>query len=226
MKNLILLVVAAIAGVAAFAANYIYLEKSTTAVEHLRAIADIRIGEQITESNIGAVAIPGEAITSAMLARDYTTIVGRKAIRSYKAGELILLQDITGPRADLVLLPSEQGLTLNVAEFALEPTLIRVGDHVSFVASNPQETDEQGKLGTIENLGAYRIVAIGDIVHTGTGISDPSQYTARLNTITVAIQVAANGQLDDRAVKLIRASDSNAILRVLLAAPRETGELR
>ena len=222
MRNLVLLGVATFAGISAFVANYMYLSQSTQSVAYLHITKEISLGDEINETNIGQVMVSGEAITAAMKYENRSAIIGRQALRRYKPGELILVQDVSGPRADLVLEQGEKGLVLDVSKFSIEPSLIRVGDRVSFLASSPNDRNQNGEIGQIENLGEFRIVAIGDIVHVGTGLTQSSRPSVRLNTLTVAINVTAAGQLDDRAQRLIKSSDSGVLLRVLLGSSGNT----
>ncbi|MDA8746060.1 hypothetical protein N9N28_15655 [Rubripirellula amarantea] len=222
MKNLLLLVAAIVCGLVAFWANYKYLEKSTDEpmVTYVGVSKAISVGEELTYDSIGGIDLPSDVVIDAVRTEDAAAIVGRKSLRKYKQGELVLWQDVSGPRADLELGGDETGLPLDVSSFLLEPSLVRVGDMLSFVASTPGDSGDATNSDDIRMLGAFRVVAIGDLVFQGSGVSNAAEYQARISTITVAIQMK-NGEPDQKAKDLIRASDSSAILRVLLSS-RET----
>lgn len=160
--------------------------------------------------------IPKTTNVPAVKISDLNTVMGLRASRPLKAGELLLLQDIAPPDPSLLLRKGERALLVSLSDVAVEPKLLRVGAEVGFVVelTPPEEASgpagNQGgsdrRKGDLGEIGPFRIVSVGDQV--ADGVRGSSQ------TIGVAVTVDEGGRLSEAGATLLE-SDSNRRLRAV-----------
>jgi hypothetical protein len=153
MNNWIGLLIALSLALVAGVLNWKYLERKTTEIEMISfmAIGDgqrVGAGDKFLEKHFVSLDIPRKNSSylsdSAVFFEDRDTVVGMKALRNYRTGDLILRQELKTPPAELNLAADEVAMWISVGGSTFVPSLITPGDEVSFIVPKPGQLMKRG----------------------------------------------------------------------------------
>ena len=178
MKGTLGLVIAAALGVVGAVCNWLYLHRQAAGFEKvdfvmIRSDAQINPADRFTEDHFGPVAIPqmyAEDLSRVAIQwKDRMTVLGQRATRSYRGGELLLQQELSTPvQKDTAEMIGENEVTFEVPidsrTFVSEN--YKPGDLVYFFApryvgsaqNNPAPSIAEG---ASKVAGPFRILALG-----------------------------------------------------------------
>ena len=98
-------------------------------------------GDTFLEKHLVALDVPQKRVgflnESAVLYEDRFTVIGLKAVREYQTGDVILLQELKTPPAELNLNPNEDAVWIPVDGGSFVSSLVSPGDMVSFYVAAP-----------------------------------------------------------------------------------------
>jgi hypothetical protein len=180
MKGTMGLVVAAALGVVGALCNWMYLNRQANDYQHVDFVmispdAQINLGDRFQESHFAKVAIP-KLYAEDQLGhvgiqwKDRMTVLGQRATRSYRGGELLLQQELSTPvQKDTAEMIGEDEVTFEVP---IDPRTFvsenyRPGDEVYFfapryVASAQNATAAPSIASAASQVaGPFRILALG-----------------------------------------------------------------
>ena len=232
-------------GLAGAVCNWFYLERlagreAKVFFIGIKADAQINIGDVILDSHLVRVDIPKSAVGNldqvAPLWGLKTTVAGQATSRSYRGGELVLMQDLKTPGAkDLndKLGQDEVALWLPIDNRTFNSMRVNPDDEVTFVlsrvgtggASPTPLSNQGGGSSNNEYVGPFRILELGS--RTGRPEVQKAAGTRQVNENVLAIVAKfTGGHLDEKAERIneyVRVSKSQG-LQVILHPKRKPGE--
>lgn len=207
MRHVLMIVLAVVCGIAAFAFNAAYLSSQTRPQYYVAVKNPVAAGERCDKDSFRKIPIQGNIKTAAVPYDDVATLWGRVAVRDLAPGELVLWQDIAVERASMALRSDETGLYIPVEQLHLEPGLLRVGAEIGFVVPRASGVASASTAAqTFEQLGPFRIVSINSKVEESPYGDDAEHELTRVANITVAARLPSGGAFDNNANRLIDAS--------------------
>jgi hypothetical protein len=225
MKGVPGLIVSVVLGLVGAFCGWFYLAQEATQLEMVEfiGIADnvqINPGDRFKQEHLIPVKIPrynvGNLEKAAPLFRDLSTVVGKSAIRSHLAGEILLYQDLkTAPAFTLAELLGEnevaRSITVDTRTFV--PQLVVAGrDFVSFVvpsgkgpAPTPVATDGNAAANVSfpdpEVVGPFRIIGLGNRLGSTETLRAAGVSQVQESVITIGLKFE-NAKFDDMGRKL------------------------
>ena len=242
MKNWIGLLIALSLGIVACLLNWQYLEQKSKEIEFVSFLAlgdNVRLkpGESFLEEHFVRLDIPrknvGALPETAVLFEDRNAVVKMKAIQEYRGGEVVLRQQLKTPAKEFTLKKHELALWIPVNASTFVPSLVKSGDLVSFVVTDPNQVfdeilrreSEKDPIGPefltsaseadsfsdhadashvdSELVGPFRVLSLGDRLGSYKVDVATNGSRSRENVMGVAIQKIGDG-VDPKAEKLIR----------------------
>ena len=225
--------------------NWLYLAnkgKELDMVEFI-AIADdvkINVGDKFTESHFMKLPIPKNAVGNldkvAVFWKDWPTVVGEPATKSYSPGEILLQRQIrTPPEMDIkkLLMADERLIWIPVDTRTFVPALVSAGDNVSFIvprltlATPAAEGDAGGEkraASATELIGPFRILALGTRMGSPEVLRAAGVTASQENIMAVAVKMVGPkfDEFDEKGQKIIdsqRNTNSQQLQVVLHPAP-------
>jgi len=239
MKNWIGLLIALSLGIVAAVLNWQYLEKKSREVEIVSFLAldenvRLKAGDTFLAEHFVKVDIPrkhaGALAETAVLYEDRNAVTSMKALHEYRGGEIILRQELKTPAEEFKLNANELALWIPVNSATFVPSLVRPGDMVSFVVTDPGTVfggiagpDDSGipegpeylnapsetqapVSGTSVNselVGPFRVLSLGDRLGSYEVDVAANRSRTRENVMGVAV-VKLGDRMDPKAEKLVR----------------------
>ena len=172
MKGIQGLIVAIVLGLVGLAFNWYYLSKSRD-FAHVSFIgvkksASIRRGTPLSKSHLEKISIPKEYVGNlrryALVWSDIDAIAGRKAIRDYEEGGLLLRNDFRTAPNELRLIGGETAISVPIDPRTTNTSQIVPGEtRVSFYMpiqqlKRPTPTSEENK----RWIGPFEVLAVGN----------------------------------------------------------------
>lgn len=234
MKINLALIVAVFLGLAAALLNWLYLNKKSEEAEKVAFLgiapgAVIRRGEVFKEEHFAQVEIPA---SSARNMKNYVelysaldTVKNTRATRTYTGGDLVHLEDLKTPAAEIDLRKDEQAIFVTVDTRSFVPSLVTPGDYVSFVVTNAPsvpvaprsddsdpaaETAPVAPLKQSKVIGPFRVLSIGNRLGGNDVFSAAGRSPQQENVMTVAAN-APGGVLEPKAVTLFELMQTGGI---------------
>ena len=152
MKNWIGLLIALSLGIFACLLNWQYLERKSKEIEFVSFLAlsdSVRLkpGDQFLEEHFVRLDIPrknvGTLPETAVLYQDRHAVVNMKAVQEYRGGEIVLRQQLKTPAQEFALKKNEMAIWIPVNTSTFVPSLVKPGDQVSFVVTDPNDVFDQ-----------------------------------------------------------------------------------
>lgn len=146
MNNAIGLLIAVSLAMIAGVLNWNYLETKSKEIEMVSFVAidedvSLKPGDTFLEKHLVPLDVPQKRVgflnESAVLYEDRFTVIGLKAVREYQTGDVILLQELKTPPAELNLNPNEDAVWIPVDGGSFVSSLVSPGDTVSFYVAAP-----------------------------------------------------------------------------------------
>lgn len=230
MKGVPGLIVSVVLGLVGAFCGWFYLAQEAKQMEMVEfiGIADnvqINPGDRFKPEHLISVKIPrynvGNLEKAAPLYRDISTVVGKSAIRSHLAGEILLYQDLrTAPAMTLAELLGEnevaRSITVDTRTF-VPPLVVAGRDYVSFIVpgplrAGPTPTPVDGTLGAaaavgaaatgdLEVLGPFRVIGLGNRLGSSETLRAAGVSQVQENVMTIGLKFE-NGKFDDMGRKL------------------------
>jgi len=100
MNSLIQLAVAAVLGILAACANFLYLARQTDPPRYVAAARSLDAGERIEEDDLMAIGVPGDAERGRRVLipyRNRSVLLGSPAARDYESGDIVFARDLVAP---------------------------------------------------------------------------------------------------------------------------------
>lgn len=197
MNNAIGLLIAVSLAMIAGVLNWNYLETKSKEIEMISFVAinegvTLKPGDTFLDKHLVPLDVPQKRVgylnESAVLYEDRFTVIGLKAVREYKTGDVILLQELKTPPAELNLKPDEDAVWIPVDGSSFVSSLVSPGDTVSFYVAAPtvkfsspvveppvgseqpewqfeggnkEEPNQPNINGGSETIGPFRIISLG-----------------------------------------------------------------
>ncbi|MDG1873682.1 MAG: hypothetical protein P8J27_07210 [Mariniblastus sp.] len=236
MNNWIGLLIALSLAIVAGVLNWKYLERKTEEVEMVSFLAIkegemVEAGKKFTEGNFTRLNIPQKSVgslqNSAVLYKDLDTVVNVNALRNYRGGEVVMLQDLKTPPRKLSLNPGEVAFFVPVGGNSFVAKHFAPGDEVTFTLAPPRkinfnkapaplpETSEEKTdwnltdnneveiiQGPTKFIGPFRVIAVGGRLSTYDVSRAQGGRVGQESNLGVAIKFE-NGQYDQKGRDLI-----------------------
>lgn len=227
MKGTIGLVIAAGLGIVGALCNWMYIHRQAAGFEKvdfvmIRSTAQINLGDRFQEDHFGPVAIPRQYADDfshvAIQWEDRMTVLGQRATRSYRGGELLLQQELSTPvQKDTAEMIGENEVTFEVP---VDPRTFvsenyKPGDLVYFFAPRYVATAQNAAVPSVAEAaskiaGPFRILALGsrkssleveqaarkrltseDVITIGLGFKN-GQFADEAKTLFDVLQLTGN----------------------------------
>lgn len=230
MKGVPGLVVSVVLGLVGAFCGWFYLNQEARQLEMIEfiGIADnvqINPGDRFKEEHLIKVSIPrinvGNLEKAAPLYRDISTVVGKSAIRSHLAGEILLYQDLrTAPSMTLAELlgESEVARSITVDTRTFVPPLVVAGrDFVSFIIPSPTRpmptplpadgtggapvVGGAGPPSDLEVVGPFRVIGLGNRLGSSETLRAAGVSQVQESVMTIGLKFE-NNRFDDMGRKL------------------------
>lgn len=232
-------------GLAGAVCNWFYLERlagkeAKVSFIGIKADAQVNIGDPLLDSHLVKVDIPKSAVGNldqvAPLWGLKSTVAGQTTSRSYRGGELVLMQDLRTPGAkDLndKLGKEEVAVWLPIDSRTFNSMRVNPDDEVTFVlprvgmggASPTPISNQGGGAANNDYVGPFRILELGS--RTGRPEVQKAAGSRQGNENVLAIVAKfTGGHLEpkaERVVEYLRASKSQG-LQVILHPKKKPGE--
>jgi len=237
MNNWIGLLIALSLALVAGVLNWKYLERKTEEVEMVSFLAikdgeTVEAGKRFAESNFTRLDIPKKSVgslqNSAVLYDDLHTVVSANALRDYRGGQVIMLQDLKTPPKKLTLDAGEVAYFVPVGGNSFVARHFAPGDQVTFALAPPRkvnfknappvvpegtnDTEKDWNLtdnnaveiaqGPTEFIGPFRVIAVGARLSTYDVSRAQGGRAGQESTLGIAIKLE-NGQYDQKGRDLI-----------------------
>jgi len=237
--------IAVLLGLAAAVCNWLYLNKLASAERKISFIginAPVNAGEALLESHFVKVDIPQSAVGNldqvAPLWNLKSTVSGQTTNRSFRGGELVLLQDLKTPGSrDLSdkIGDDEVALWIPIDSRTFNSMRVNPGDEISFLlprtgssgaVPTPVPTPEgsSSQTGVNDFVGPFRILEIGS--RTGRPEIQKASGSRPSNENVIAIvSKFTGGRLDARAERIteyLRAAKSQGLQVILHPKKKST----
>ena len=239
MKNWIGLLIALSLGIIAAVLNWQYLERKSKEIEFVSFLAlseSVRLkpGDQFLNEHFVQLEIPrknvGSLYETAVLYDDRHTVTNLKAIQEYRGGEIILRQQLKTPASEFTLNKNELAIWIPVNSATFVPSLVKPGDYVSFVVTEPNavfdqiikrdrsqlpdgpeftedepvlDEDRPSQHVDSELVGPFRVLSLGNRLGSFEVDAAFNGNRSRENVMGVAVQKLRDG-VDAKAEKLVR----------------------
>ena len=196
--------------------NYLYLAQQATKMETVSFVtisnqAKINGGDLFRKDQFQPVKIPknnlGNLDQSGVLWQDREAVVGFRATRSYRGGEILLWQDIKTPSQKNLserLAENEVARWVPVDTKTFIPERVNPGDRVSFIIANNINTADSlpsVNQAQTEIVGPFRILMLGTRagdkqVHRAAGLKSGPEHI-----ITISVRYE-QGKMEQKAARL------------------------
>lgn len=219
MKGTIGLAIAAALGVVGALCNWMYLHRQAAGFEKVDFVmispnAQINLGDRLQESHFTPVAIPRQYAEDlshvAIQWDDRMTVLGRRATRSYRGGELLFQQELSMPvQKDTAEMIGENEVAIEVP---VDPRTFvsenyNPGDLVYFLApqyvagSQPTKNVPAVADAASKVVGPFRILALGSRKSSLEVEQAARKRLTREDVITIGVE-CKDGQFGPEAKKL------------------------
>ena len=202
--------------------NWLYLANKGRQLDMVDFIAiaeDVKInpGDKFHESQFMKISIPLNAVGNldkvAVFWKDWPTVVGEPATKSYSPGEILLQRQIrTPPEMDIkkLLMADELLLWIPVDTRTFVSSLVNAGDNVSFIvprltlahAAEGGETADRPAASSIELIGPFRILALGNRLGSQEVLRAAGVTSSQENVMAVAVKKVGAG-FDEKGQKIL-----------------------
>lgn len=196
-------------GLAAAALNLAAVSQSRPETwRGVRVARDLAAGEVLGAADLEPAELTGDPGSLARTAIPWSSmgiLLARPVPRALRAGDLVLWRDAVPEPEELSAAPGEKALMIALEGIAVQPTLLRVGDDVGFLVADddePSPSVEGDGSADYLYLGPFSLLSVGERLSRGAGSGggDP-------RVISVAVRVDDQGRLDDRARRLVFATE-------------------
>lgn len=201
-------------GLAAAALNLAAVSQSRPETwRGVRVARDLAAGEVLGAADLEPAELTGDPGSLARTAIPWSSmgiLLARPVPRALRAGDLVLWRDAVPEPEELSAAPGEKALMIALEGIAVQPTLLRVGDGVGFLVaadddepSLPPAAEEEGNgPADYRYLGPFSLLSVGERLSRDAGSrgGDP-------RVISVAVRIDDEGRLDDRARRLVHATE-------------------
>lgn len=238
MRGTIGIIVAVGLGVLGAVMNFIYLSQQAMKMEKVAFVAidtsaQINLGDVFKESHFTKVDIPannlGNLQSVAVEWKDLPTVIGMKATRAYRGGEILLQQDLKSPPVRSLseqLGKDELARTVPVDPRSFVPELLVPGDLISFVvpkianvadAKGNSETPLIASTSTTV-IGPFQVISLGARMGSTDVMKANNQPSGQQDLLNVRVRRNPDGRLESQAELLFQylASSNNSPLQVVV----------
>jgi hypothetical protein len=141
-------------GLTAGGLHYWSLTRQPKTDEFVRLRTDVEEGTRIGEENLESVTLPVGLTTSLLPYADRSLVIGQPARTFLTAGDLLTWANAKPPAARPQVGAGERAVSVPMDELDLLGIQLRVGDHISFVVSDPARQD-------LPRYGPFRVAWVG-----------------------------------------------------------------
>jgi len=202
--------------------------KSTgfAAVKHDYAVGDV-LGEPGGDKGLKdpelfyQIMVPDKAKVPGVQISKLATAIRQIVTRPLKKGDMLFLQDLAPPQAQLKIGEKfQRGLFVSLSGVTFEPSLVRVGSRIGFIVEDTESSDldsenEFDAGGTRREIGPFLVLSIGDqLAYEATGKSP---------IIAVIAEVDDEQRLDEMSDALL-AAEGDRRLKALTLLPTDNHE--
>lgn len=238
MRGTIGLVVAVGLGVLGAVMNFIYLSQQALKMEKVSFVAidssaRLNLGDKFKDSQLTKVDIPENNLGNLNLVavewKDRATVVGMKATRAYRGGEILLWQDLKSPPFRSLseqLGKDELARTVPVDARSFVPELLIPGDLISFVVPKVATVaDAKGNSQTpafdstsTTVIGPFQVISLGARMGSTDVMKANNQPTGQQHLLSIRVRRDKDGRLEPQAELLFQylASTNNSPLQVVI----------
>jgi hypothetical protein len=185
-------------------AHYMAMRSPLPFVELAAAATDLPAGHRLTVDDLRPTTVQGPVElfrTFVPFGQRGKDLLHSPLNRNLKRGELVTLTDLMQVSGSgLQLQPDEVGVHVALERLSFADGQLTVGIHVGFLLERNTAPD----IGKMELLEPFRVVGIGDRVTMNRGAN---QDQGNQRVLTIAVKRAADGTLDERATRVMRAAE-------------------
>ena len=219
MKGIQGLIIAVVLGLVGFAFNMFYLSTSRD-FEHdsfigVRKNANVKRGTSLKKSHLEKIAIPKEYVGNlkeyALPYSSIDAILGRKSIRNYERGGLLLRNDFRTAPSELRLTGGETAISVPIDTRTTITSQIVPGEtKVSFyIPAPPSSNPEKPSDYQTQWIGPFDVLTVGSRMGSADVIDGQSKRSSSENMLTLKTTDEAGRQSSRMTTLLSHLTDSN-----------------